>query len=92
LGDIGQPAESDLFTFSVVTPGEHLIETSGSTDTFLTLFGPDSDTDVIAQDDDSGPGLLSSIRRHLQPGTYFFRVRHFSPAKTGAYGVRVRRV
>ena len=91
-GDIGQPAESDLFTFSVATSGEHIIETSGSTDTFLTLFGPNSDTNVIAQDDDSGPSLLSSIQKSLAAGTYFVRVRHFSPAQTGAYGVRVRRV
>lgn len=91
-GNIGQPAESDLFTFSATAAGQHVIETSGSTDTFLTLFGPDSDTTVIAQDDDSGPGTLSRIQRQLQPGTYFFRVRHFSPGGMGAYGVRVRRV
>ena len=91
-GDIGQPAESDLYTFSVATAGEHILETSGSTDTFLTLFGPNSETNRIAQDDDSGPGLLSRIQESLAVGTYFVRVRHFSPARTGAYGVRVRRV
>ncbi len=91
-GDIGQPGENDLYTFSVTNPGEHIIETSGSTDTFLALFGPNSDTNLVTQDDDSGPGLLSRIRRSLGAGTYFVRVRHFSPARTGAYGVRVRRV
>ena len=91
-GDIGQPAESDLFTFSVTNAGEHIIETSGSTDTFLALFGPNSDTNLITQDDDSGPGLLSRIQRSLAVGTYFVRVRHFSPSQTGAYGVRVRSV
>lgn len=90
-GDIGQPAESDLFTFRVTHPGDHVIETSGSTDTFLTLFGPNSETNRIAQDDDSGPGLLSRIQQSLAVGTYFVRVRHFSPRATGAYGVRVRR-
>jgi tyrosinase len=90
-GDIGQPAESDLFTFSVATAGEHIIETSGSTDTFLALFGPNSDANLITQDDDSGPGLLSRIQTSLAVGSYFVRVRHFSPAQTGAYGVRVRR-
>lgn len=89
-GDIGQAAESDLFTFSVATAGEHIIETSGSTDTFLSLFGPNSDTGLITQNDDSGPGLLSRIRESLAVGTYFVRVRHFSPNQTGAYGVRVR--
>ncbi len=91
-GDIGQPAESDLFTFSVATAGVHSIETSGSTDTFLALFGPNSDANLIAQDDDSGPGLLSRIQISLAVGTYFVRVRHFSPSQTGAYGVRVRKV
>jgi serine protease AprX len=91
-GDIGQPAESDLFTFSVATAGEYSIETSGSTDTFLALFGPNSDTNLITQDDDSGPGLLSRIQESLAVGTYFVRVRHFSPAQTGVYGIRVRRV
>ena len=91
-GDIGQPAESDLYTFSVATAGEHIIETSGSTDTFLALFGPNNETSLITQDDDSGPSLLSRIQESLAVGTYFVRVRHFSPARTGAYGVRVRRV
>ncbi|MGK7906077.1 MAG: hypothetical protein AB4040_02455 [Synechococcus sp.] len=91
-GNIGEPAESDLFTFNVVTAEEHIIETSGTTDTFLALFGPNSDTDLITQDDDSGPGLLSRIQEFLAVGTYFVRVRHYSPTRTGAYGVRVRRV
>ncbi len=91
-GNIGQPAESDLYTFSVKTAGEHIIETSGLTDTFIALFGPNNDTNLIAQDDDSGPSLLSRIQESLVVGTYFVRVRHYSPAQTGAYGVRVRRV
>lgn len=91
-GHIGQPAESDLYTFSVTTSGEHRIETSGSTDTFLTLFGPNSETRLITQDDDSGPGTLSRIEESLTVGTYFVRVRHWSPAQTGTYGVRVRKV
>lgn len=89
-GNIGQPAESDLYTFNVTTAGIHIIETSGLIDTFLALFGPNSDTDLIAQDDDSGPGLRSRIEKSLAIGTYFVRVRHFSPAQTGAYGVRAR--
>jgi hypothetical protein len=90
-GHIGQPAESDLYTFRAATAGVYVLETSGSTDTFLTLFGPDSETNRIAQDDDSGPGTLSRIQKSLAVGTYFVRVRHFSPTQTGAYGVRVRR-
>ncbi len=92
LGDIGRPAESDLFTFKVAAAGDFLIETKGSTDTFLALFGPDSESTLITQDDDSGPGLLSRIRVNLVAGTYFVRVRHFSPRETGPYALLVRRV
>lgn len=90
-GNIGEPAESDLFTFSVTTAGKHIIETSGSTDTFLALFGPNSDSKLITQDDDSGPDLLSRIQESLAVGTYYVRVRHFSSSETGTYGVLVRR-
>ena len=89
-GSIGQPGENDLYSFTVAALGTFVIETSGSTDTFLSLFGPNSDSDLVTQDDDSGPGLLSRIQASLDAGTYFVRVRHFSPAETGAYGVRVR--
>jgi tyrosinase len=91
-GDIGRPGENDLLTFQVADAGEYVIETSGSTDTFLALFGPDSETSLITQDDDSGPGLLSRIQESLGVGAYYVRVRHFNPGRTGAYGVRVRKV
>ena len=88
-GDISRADESDLYQFTVTSQGTYRVETSGSTDTFLTLFGTDSQTEQIAQDDDSGPGLLSRIERNLSPGTYYARVRHYSPQETGPYGIRV---
>lgn len=89
-GQIGQPAETDLYTFRVATAGEYIIDTSGSTDTFLSLFGPNSETTLITQDDDSGPDTLSRIQESLAVGTYFIRIRHWSPTQTGVYGVKVR--
>ncbi len=91
-GDIGKPAENDIFTFTVATAGDFSIETSGSMDTFLALHGPNSETVLLSQDDDSGPGLLSRIQKPLTAGTYYIRVRHYSPGKTGSYGVGVRSV
>jgi len=90
-GSIGAPGENDLFVFTAAA-GEHVIETSGSMDTFLTLLGPNDDSIIIDQDDDGGPSLLSKIQRNLAAGTYFVRVRHFSPSTTGDYGVSVRTV
>jgi hypothetical protein len=89
-GEISAAGERDRYTFRVTTAGTYAIETSGRTDTFLSLFGPDSETRLIAQDDDSGPGTLSLLIQALPAGQYFVRVRHFSPARTGTYGISVR--
>ncbi|HUP61042.1 MAG TPA: pre-peptidase C-terminal domain-containing protein [Thermoanaerobaculia bacterium] len=89
-GVISAGGERDRYTFRVTTAGVHAIETSGSTDTFVSLFGPNSETRLIAEDDDSGPGNLSLLSRDLPTGQYFVRVRHFSPSRTGPYGISVR--
>lgn len=89
--EIAAANESDLYTFTAGITGIYTIETAGNTDTFLTLFGPNSQTQLIAQDDDSGPGTNSRIAADLAAGVYFARVRHYDPAGTGAYRVSVRR-
>ena len=52
--DIGQHEEEDWFEFTVAEAGHYRIETSGWTDVIMALFGPDSQTELVAQDDDSG--------------------------------------
>lgn len=88
-GVIAAANESDLYTFTVAAAGLYTIETQGGTDTILTLFGPDSQTLFIAEDDDSGVGSNSRIATNLGPGSHFARVRHFRTSGTGAYGIRV---
>ncbi len=90
-GSIAAADESDVYTFAATTAAVYTIETSGITDTFVTLFGPGSQTDQLAVDDDSGPGSNSRIVIDLGAGVYFVRVRHFDPTGTGAYGLAVRR-
>lgn len=89
-GEISAGGERDLYTLRVATAGTHAIETSGNTDTFVSLFGPNSETRLIAEDNDSGPGNLSLLSQNLAVGQYFVRVRLFSPASTGPYGISVR--
>lgn len=89
-GEITVGGERDRYTFKVATAGMHAIETTGNTDTFVSLFGPNSETRLIAEDDDSGPGNLSLLVQNLAVGQYVVRVRHFSPASTGPYGIKVR--
>jgi len=91
-GEISVADERDRYTFRVTAAGRYAIETSGTTDTFVSLFGPNSETSLIASDDDSGPGTLSLLTQNLAVGQYFVRVRHFSPARTGPYGISVRSV
>lgn len=89
---IGAPGEEDLFTFTVKTGGRHIISTSGKTDVVMKLFGPNSQTGLIAEDDDSGVGENARIIADLIPGQYFVQIRHFRKASgTGSYHVRVRK-
>ena len=76
--DIGAPGEEDLFKFTVEDAGRHTIETGGQTDVFMSLFGPDSETKKIAEDDDGGSGRNSKIVVDLGPGQYYVQVRHFN--------------
>ena len=89
---IGKAGEEDLFRFTVVEGGKHVIDTKGPTDLVMKLFGPDSQTDVIAEDDDSGVGFNARIAGALVPGTYYAQVRHYNRSSgVGDYSVRVRR-
>lgn len=90
-GEIGKAGEVDLYKFTVTTAGTHTIETEGSTDVFMRLFGPNNQTTLIAEDDDSGSDRNARIIRLLSPGDYFVQVRHFSPTEKGKYRIRVSR-
>ena len=90
-GNIAAANESDVYTFTANIIATYTIATSGNTDTFVTLNGPNNQNAFISQDDDSGPGQNSQIVRVLTPGMYYVRVRHYSPTGTGAYGVSVKR-
>ena len=90
---IGKPGEEDLFKFTVTAGGNHVIDTKGPTDVVMRLFGPNSATNVIAEDDDSGEGTNARIAASLVPGQYYAQVRHYNRSGgKGDYSVRVRRV
>lgn len=89
---IGVPGEEDLFKFTVTSGGRHTIETSGQTDVMMKLFGPNSPTSLVAEDDDGGAGLNARIVADLIPGQYFVQIRHFNRARgTGSYSIRASR-
>lgn len=86
---IGKPGEEDLYTFNVTRPGRHVITTKGRTNVMMKLFGPDSQTRLIAEDDDSGVGTNAKISLSLLPGQYFVQIRHFDQATgVGDYSIQ----
>jgi hypothetical protein len=89
---IGRFGEEDLFTFVVKRPGRHVIDTKGPTNLVMKLFGPDSPTALIAEDDDSGVAYNARIGADLVAGRYYAQVRHANRSRgTGNYTIRVWR-
>lgn len=89
---IGKPGEEDLYRFTVTAGGRHRMETGGQTDVVMKLFGPNSQTRLIREDDDGGDGRNSRIIADLMPGEYFLQIRHYNKARgTGVYRIGVVR-
>jgi hypothetical protein len=86
---IGEYGEIDTFTFTVTKRGRYRIETTGSTNVVMSLFGPNSSTRSLAMDDDSGTDRNARIIRELRPGDYTLRIRHHSRRSTGGYRIAV---
>lgn len=91
-GQIGQPGEQDLYKFTAAKAGRYTIETEGPTDLLMSLYGPNSQTQLIAEDDDSGVDRNAKIAADITPGTYYVQIRHYNSAGgTGSYRVKVSR-
>jgi len=92
-GEIGKFGEEDMYTFAVKKGGRHVIDTTGTTDVVMKLYGPNSPTALIAEDDDSGYGYNPRIAADLIEGRYYVQVRHYNPTGgKGKYSIKVRRV
>ncbi len=89
-GSIGQPGEKDQYEFQVSREKRYTIETHGLTDVVMSVFGPNSETTLVEEDDDDGDGSNAKVSTTLKPGKYRLQVRHYSPAGTGDYTVTVQ--
>ena len=88
--EIGKPGEQDLYKFTVKTAGRYTIETEGLTDVKMSLYGPDNQTKLVAEDDDSGADKNAKIVANLTPGIYYVQVQHYnSTGGTGSYSIKV---
>lgn len=90
---IGKAGEEDLYRFTATADARYVIDTLGPTDMVMKLFGPNSETALIAEDDDSGFDTNARIARDLIAGEYFVQVRHYSrQSGTGKYSIKVRKL
>ncbi|MCB0108238.1 MAG: hypothetical protein KDE53_20095, partial [Caldilineaceae bacterium] len=86
---IGTFGELDKYLFRVERAGCYRMETNGSLDLVLGLFGPNDETKGITEDDDSGNRLNARIVAELLPGLYTLKVRHYNGRRTGEYQIGV---
>ncbi len=89
VAEISAAGEEDLYRFAVDAAATYVIQTAGSTDVVMSLFGPGSTTNLVGEDDDGGTGTNARISAVLEPGTYYARVRHYNPASRGEYRIQV---
>jgi hypothetical protein len=95
-GSIDYAGDEDLYQFTVSSPGDYHMETwvsgyGGGTlgDTYMWLYGPNDINILITYNDDGGLGFSSLIYRNLAVGTYYLKVRPYSPGPTGTYKIAV---
>lgn len=86
-GTIDFPGDIDYFIFSPDISGTYTITSTGTTDTYGTLYN--TDHSVLASNDDfAGLGANFQISYNLTAGQlYYFSVRHYNPNCTGDYGI-----
>ena len=90
---IGKFGEEDLYRFTAARDGRYRIDTRGPTDVVMKLFGPNSETALIDEDDDSGIDTNALINADLIAGQYFIQVRHYNRASgKGNYSIKVQRL
>lgn len=76
-GEIDYSGDRDLFWFSISTPGNVRVSTSGSADTYGVLY--DEFEVELESDDDDGAGRNFRISRTLTEGTYYVRISYRGP-------------
>ena len=90
---IGKFGEEDLYRFTAASDGRYVIDTEGPTDIVMKLFGPGSETALIAEDDDSGIDSNARIEADLIAGDYFVQIRHYNrESGMGDYSIKVSRM
>lgn len=87
-GVINSGTDIDMFRFTLTSQRSVTIKTTGSVDTYGTLYR--STGSVITEADDTGSNLNFTITRTLAAGTYYIAVEGYSSRDVGAYTLSVQ--
>ena len=78
-----EPVQVDRYVLNVSEPGTLQVSTTGTTDTFGTLIGPDGRQ--LAEDDNSGADKNFLMTRHVTKGLHGVTVQGAQRADAGQY-------
>lgn len=81
-GNLETAGDLDYFRINVTSGGTLTLATTGTTDTYGTLF--DSAGNLLLENDDSD-GRNFRLAWPVTAGTYYVEVRHYSSSGTGSY-------
>jgi len=83
--------DTDTYRFVVTTPGTYTIDTNAGTltDSFMFLYGPNSQTLFITSNDDYGIDPMARITRTLSAGTYYVRIIAYYGTASGSFTIRL---
>jgi hypothetical protein len=80
--------DEDFFLLIPENDGQLVMETTGSTDTYMEFYNADT-REKLGQNDDGGSGYNARIRYSVQAGKrYIAKIRGCESDDTGAYGFR----
>ncbi|MCB4773866.1 MAG: RICIN domain-containing protein [Sulfurovum sp.] len=84
-GRIATPGSINYYKITIPSAGTLVVNTTGSIDTYGLLLSA-SGSQIAS---DSGSGSMGNFRisRSVTAGTYYVRVRHYYPLKTGSYSL-----
>ena len=89
-GRIDFVGDTDNYTFEITKEGPFSMRLNADFDPVLFLY--DAQNNLIASDDDSGPGVNSQIIRNLTPGIYRLNATALAFTGLGPYSISVQEV
>lgn len=91
-GSISPAGDADWFVFTVAAADTYTVDTRAGSldDNYMYLYGPDSDSTLVATDDDSGVDLSARLVVSLSPGVYYVKIRAYSASDVGTYSISVK--